>query len=206
MRQLHFRLIRQAEFHPALRRADEMDVRRFERWRGEGVHSRRLTLSAGGKSAGTFCVTLPVTAHSAPRWNVTMNPTHCCAVRLPPPAWPSAVWKTRPWPNVVVISIGSCRPVPFGHLGDGNLHYNCFVPGRDRADAMARQSSQIHPFTRLAVERMTPEERIRLIEMLWEVAYADGEIDPLEDAVIRKTAELLYVDHSEFIRAKLQSQ
>ncbi len=32
---------------------------------------------------------------------------------------------------------------------------------------------------------------------MWEVAYADGEIDPLEDAVIRKTAELLYVDHSD---------
>ncbi|PLX59248.1 MAG: hypothetical protein C0632_14120, partial [Vibrio alginolyticus] len=45
-----------------------------------------------------------------------------------------------------------------------------------------------------------------LIKSMWEVAYADGEIDPLEDAVIRKTAELLYVDHSEFIRAKLQSQ
>ena len=39
---------------------------------------------------------------------------------------------------------------------------------------------------------------------MWEVANADGEIDPLEDAVIRKTAELIYVDHSEFIRAKLQ--
>ncbi|POB71843.1 hypothetical protein CRN59_01860, partial [Vibrio vulnificus] len=39
---------------------------------------------------------------------------------------------------------------------------------------------------------------------MWEVAHADGEIDPLEDAVIRKTAELLYVDHSDFIRAKLQ--
>ena len=38
---------------------------------------------------------------------------------------------------------------------------------------------------------------------MWEVAHADGEIDPLEDAVIRKSAELLYVDHSEFIRAKL---
>ena len=68
----------------------------------------------------------------------------------------------------------------------------------DRADAMARQSSQIHPFTRLAVERMTPEERIRLIEMLWEVAYADGVLDAHEDAMIRKVAGLLYV--SDFAR------
>ena len=38
---------------------------------------------------------------------------------------------------------------------------------------------------------------------MWQVAHADGHIDPMEDAVIRKVAELLYVDHSEFIRAKL---
>ena len=36
-----------------------------------------------------------------------------------------------------------------------------------------------------------------------ELILADGEIDPMEEAVIRKTAELLYVDHSAFIRAKL---
>ena len=59
-----------------------------------------------------------------------------------------------------------------------------------RADTIAKQSSQIHPFTRLAVERMTPEERIRLIEMLWEVAYADGVLDPEEEVLLRRVAGL----------------
>jgi FAD/FMN-containing dehydrogenase len=31
----------------------------------------------------------------------------------------------------------------FGHLGDGNLHYNTFVPGRERADAAAREASDV---------------------------------------------------------------
>ncbi|MGQ0525046.1 MAG: FAD-binding oxidoreductase, partial [Betaproteobacteria bacterium] len=31
----------------------------------------------------------------------------------------------------------------FGHLGDGNLHYNTFVPGRSRADAAAREASDV---------------------------------------------------------------
>jgi FAD/FMN-containing dehydrogenase len=31
----------------------------------------------------------------------------------------------------------------FGHLGDGNLHYNCFVPGRERADAAAREARDV---------------------------------------------------------------
>ena len=72
----------------------------------------------------------------------------------------------------------------------------------DRADAMARQSSQIHPFTRLAVERMTPEERIRLIEMLWEVAYADGVLDPEEDVLLRRVAGLVYVSDADRIAAR----
>ncbi|KKA45792.1 MULTISPECIES: TerB family tellurite resistance protein [unclassified Salinivibrio] len=50
---------------------------------------------------------------------------------------------------------------------------------------------------------LDPKARIALIEAMWSVAYADENIDPLEEAVIRKTAELLYVDHAEFIRAKL---
>jgi FAD/FMN-containing dehydrogenase len=35
------------------------------------------------------------------------------------------------------------RVICFGHLGDGNLHYNCFVPGRRREDATARAASDV---------------------------------------------------------------
>jgi FAD/FMN-containing dehydrogenase len=31
----------------------------------------------------------------------------------------------------------------FGHMGDGNLHYNAFVPGRDRGDAAAREARDV---------------------------------------------------------------
>jgi len=39
------------------------------------------------------------------------------------------------FPNVYVIC--------FGHLGDGNLHYNAFIPGRDRADSEARDARDV---------------------------------------------------------------
>ncbi len=40
------------------------------------------------------------------------------------------------------------------------------------------------------------QERIELIEMLWEVAYADGRLDPQEDALVRRIAGLVHVaDH-----------
>ncbi|HXF67865.1 MAG TPA: FAD-binding oxidoreductase [Burkholderiales bacterium] len=35
------------------------------------------------------------------------------------------------------------RVICFGHLGDGNLHYNCFVPGRRREDAAAREATDV---------------------------------------------------------------
>jgi D-lactate dehydrogenase (cytochrome) len=39
----------------------------------------------------------------------------------------------------VVKLIPGARPVPFGHLGDGNIHYNVSEPvGSDTADFMAR--------------------------------------------------------------------
>ena len=49
---------------------------------------------AVGNAAGTRCVTAPVAAHSAPRWNVATKSTEL----RPLTSWPSVVWKTRPLP------------------------------------------------------------------------------------------------------------
>jgi uncharacterized tellurite resistance protein B-like protein len=44
------------------------------------------------------------------------------------------------------------------------------------------------------------------VEQLWLIAYADGVIDKYEEAAIRKASELLYVSHSDFIRAKFAAE
>ena len=56
-----------------------------------------------------------------------------------------------------------------------------------------QNSNQLYGFTRGMVQKMEYEERVHLIEMLWEVAYADGELDPHEDTLIRRVAGLIYV-------------
>jgi uncharacterized tellurite resistance protein B-like protein len=61
------------------------------------------------------------------------------------------------------------------------------------AERRAEDSTQLYPFTRIAIERLNGRERVRVIEMLWEVAYADGVLDPDEDALLRRVAGLLYV-------------
>lgn len=70
------------------------------------------------------------------------------------------------------------------------------------AEQKTSDSASLYEFTS-QLRSLSQEQRFSLIKAMWEMAYADGIIDPLEDSVIRKTAELIYVDHSEFIRAKL---
>ena len=49
---------------------------------------------------------------------------------------------------------------------------------------------------------LPPPERVRLIEQLWRVAYADGGLDPYEDHFVRKIGHLLYVTNTDIILAR----
>jgi uncharacterized tellurite resistance protein B-like protein len=69
-------------------------------------------------------------------------------------------------------------------------------------EAQARESTQLHGHTSAVFAEMTPEERVGLIEMLWEVAYADGVLDPEEDLLIRRIARLIYVTDRERVLAR----
>lgn len=55
------------------------------------------------------------------------------------------------------------------------------------------------------LRKLSQPQRYQLIEAMWQVAYADGVIDPLEEAVIRQVSDLIYLDHPEYIRAKLNA-
>jgi uncharacterized tellurite resistance protein B-like protein len=61
---------------------------------------------------------------------------------------------------------------------------------------------QLHPYTNTVFSQMSEAERIQLIEMLWEVAYADDVLDPEEDALIRKLAGLIHVPDRERMLAR----
>lgn len=72
------------------------------------------------------------------------------------------------------------------------------------AEEQNKDATSLYQFTTLIKERYTAEQRFELVKMLWTVAVADGEISKYEDHLIRKIAELIYLPHSEFIRAKLE--
>jgi uncharacterized tellurite resistance protein B-like protein len=59
------------------------------------------------------------------------------------------------------------------------------------------RTAQIFGFTRTLNERLTPPQRAEFVEMLWEVALADGALDPLEDTLLRRIAGLIHVPDRE---------
>jgi len=70
------------------------------------------------------------------------------------------------------------------------------------AEREAAESVSLYQFTGLINTHFTPHEKIRVVEMLWQVAYADGILDRYEEALVRKIAELIHVPHREFIQSK----
>jgi uncharacterized tellurite resistance protein B-like protein len=64
------------------------------------------------------------------------------------------------------------------------------------------ESSSLHQFTTLIHQHCNEKEKFSLLVSMWELAFADGDLSKYEEYVIRKVADLIYVSHSEFIRAK----
>lgn len=60
----------------------------------------------------------------------------------------------------------------------------------------------LHDFTTLINRVLSREDRTNIVELLWKVAFADAVLDKYEEYFIRKIADLLYVSHSDYIRAK----
>ena len=62
------------------------------------------------------------------------------------------------------------------------------------AEGMAGNSVQIHGFTRAIKDGFDYEDRVALVEMLWDVVYSDGRLDDLEAQVMRRICGLIYVE------------
>ena len=71
------------------------------------------------------------------------------------------------------------------------------------AEAEAHQATSLYEFTSLINEGYSYPQKTELIENMWRVAFADHVLDKYEEALIRRTADLIYVTHADFIRTKL---
>lgn len=68
------------------------------------------------------------------------------------------------------------------------------------------EATSLYQFTQLINDQCSQDEKFRLVAAMWEVAFADDSIDKYEEHLIRKVADLVYLPHSDFIRAKMTAQ
>lgn len=72
------------------------------------------------------------------------------------------------------------------------------------AESEIADATCYHQFTSLINRHFSPSQKVQVVEMLWEVAYADAEMEKYEEHLLRRLSDLLYVPHADFIQAKLR--
>ena len=73
-----------------------------------------------------------------------------------------------------------------------------------RAERTATESVAWQGLTHTLKESLDEAERVEILEMLWEVAYADGVLHDYEASLLRRVAGLLYVSDRDNGEARLR--
>jgi uncharacterized tellurite resistance protein B-like protein len=70
----------------------------------------------------------------------------------------------------------------------------------------ARLATDYFQFTSLINKNFSAGQKVQVVEYLWQVAYADGQLDAHEQHFMRKIADLLYVSHADYVAAKQRAR
>lgn len=74
------------------------------------------------------------------------------------------------------------------------------------AEATSRQSTDLFSFTSRINERFEMPQKLRMVEHLWRVAYADGHLADHERHVLWRIADLLHVPPAAYQHARLRAR
>ncbi|HDZ62277.1 MAG TPA: TerB family tellurite resistance protein [Nitrospirae bacterium] len=74
------------------------------------------------------------------------------------------------------------------------------------AEEEIHKATGYYEFTYLINKGFSYEQKVKVIEHLWEVAFADAVLDKYEEHMVRKIADLIFVEHKDFIKAKLRAR
>ena len=72
----------------------------------------------------------------------------------------------------------------------------------DLAHNEKHEATDYYQFTSLLNEHYSQQQKIDLVEDLWQLVYADHKLDKYEEHLLRRLAELLHVPHKDYIRTK----
>ncbi|MBX9716527.1 MAG: TerB family tellurite resistance protein [Burkholderiaceae bacterium] len=76
----------------------------------------------------------------------------------------------------------------------------------DLAHDTARDATDFFQFTSKINDAFDMEQKISLVEHMWQVAYADGILSAHENHVMRRIADLLHVPHGAYVSAKMRAR
>ena len=74
------------------------------------------------------------------------------------------------------------------------------------ANAEVEEGTSVFPHTSLINEHCSREQKYDILVAMWQVAFADGNLDKYEEHLIRRVAGLIHLDHREFIQAKITAR
>ena len=74
------------------------------------------------------------------------------------------------------------------------------------AEEEMKQASDYFQFTSLINRHFTQEQKQRVIELMWRIAYSDASLSAHENHLMRKVADLLHITHGDYIAAKMRAQ
>jgi uncharacterized tellurite resistance protein B-like protein len=74
----------------------------------------------------------------------------------------------------------------------------------EEADKERDQSVDLWQFARLINENYSTDEKIDVVETLWQIVYVDGKMDQYEHYLMNKLKNLLRLSHNQLIDAKLK--
>ena len=74
------------------------------------------------------------------------------------------------------------------------------------AEGVANDATDFHQFTSAINAHWDEAARLRMVEAMWAVAFADGHLDAHERHVMWRLADLLHIKHPQSMAAKLRAQ
>jgi len=74
------------------------------------------------------------------------------------------------------------------------------------AHAASKEATDYFRFTSKINDVFSMEQKIRMIELMWRVAYADGTLSAHENHVMRRLSDLLYIPHGAYVNAKARAR
>ncbi|MCK5125097.1 MAG: TerB family tellurite resistance protein [candidate division Zixibacteria bacterium] len=72
------------------------------------------------------------------------------------------------------------------------------------AEKEVNRQLDMYYFTNMINEHFAKPEKIKIIELVWQVVYSDDHLNGHEDYLVHRFAKLLRLDHKDLIDAKLK--